>query len=208
MKLYDAIIWDIDGTLLATAEGLVAAYEHCTELLSLPRRSREELASYIGPVPQDIFRQKYGMEEQVAQEATKIFRTWYKQHGLRMARPYEGIMEVLNAFSLAGIPQAIATNKRQDYAQEICDIFGISRYCKPILGADDAGKSTKAQRICQCVETLSAKHAVMIGDTEGDKRAAGEAGVDFLGVNYGYSFHNVLGFANTPREIFRLLVKD
>lgn len=208
MKPYEAIIWDIDGTLLATAEGLVAAYEHCTELLSLPRRSREELASYIGPVPQDIFRQKYGMDEDAAQQATRLFRAWYKQHGLRMAQPYEGIVSVLAALEQAQLKQAIATNKRQDYAQEICDIFGISRYCSPILGADDAGKSSKAERIRACMETLGVQRAVMIGDTAGDREAAHKADVDFIGVNYGYGFQGVPGYANTPRELIDMMMSD
>ena len=206
MRNYDAIIWDIDGTLLATAEGLVAAYEHCTERLGLPRRSREELASYIGPVPQDIFCEKYGMEKEAAQRATEMFRGWYKQNGLRMAQPYEGIMEVLEQVARAGLPQAIATNKRQDYAQEICDIFNISPYCKPILGADEAGRTSKAERIRACVEVLGGQRAVMIGDTEGDRRAAEEAGVEFIGVNYGYGFHGVPGYVNTPEDILTRLM--
>ena len=208
MTFYDAIIWDIDGTLLATAEGLVAAYEHCTEVLSLPQRSREEMASYIGPVPQEIFRQKYGMSEDEAQRATRLFRSWYKQHGLRMAQPYEGILSVLAALEQAQLKQAIATNKRQDYAQEICDIFGISRYCCPILGADDAGKSSKAERIRACMEMLEVQRAVMIGDTAGDREAAIIAGVDFIGVNYGYGFQGMPGYANTPRELIAMMMGD
>lgn len=208
MTLYDAIIWDIDGTLLATAEGLVAAYEHCTEVLSLPQRSREEMASYIGPVPQEIFRQRYGMEAAEAQRATDIFRAWYKQHGLRMAQPYEGILSVLAALEQAQLKQAIATNKRQDYAQEICDIFGISRYCSPILGADDAGKRSKAERIRACMEALGAQRAVMVGDTAGDCEAARAAGVDFIGVNYGYGFRGISGYAHAPRELIDMILSD
>lgn len=202
MKHYDAIIWDIDGTLLDTAEGLVAAYRHCTKALQLPLRSEAELTSYIGPIPQEIFCQKYGMEQAAAQRAADIFRTWYKQNGLRMARPYEGILEVL---ALVPVKQAIATNKRQDYAQEICNIFGISAYCHPVLGADNEGNSTKAMRIKQCVQALGAKRALMIGDTEGDRKAAEEAGVAFLGVNYGYGFRSVGGYVNTPKEILSLM---
>lgn len=202
MKPYDAIIWDIDGTLLDTAEGLVAAYRHCSKVLQLPQRSDAELTSYIGPVPQEIFRTKYGMDAAAAQRASDIFRTWYKQNGLRMARSYAGIMEVL---AKVPVKQAIATNKRQDYAQEICDIFGISAYCHPILGADNEGSSTKAMRINKCVQALGAKRALMIGDTEGDRKAAEEAGVAFLGVNYGYGFFGVAGYADSAEEILSFI---
>lgn len=203
MNTFDAIIWDIDGTLLDTAEGLVAAYRYCSKVLQLPQRSDAELKSYIGPVPQDIFRLKYGMDQLSAQYAADIFRSWYKQNGLRMAYLYEGIMEVL---AMVPVKQAIATNKRQDYAQEICDIFGISQHCYPILGADNESGSTKATLIRRCVQALGATQAVMIGDTEGDLKAAKDAEVAFLGVNYGYGFHGVEGYVNNVKDFIKLFI--
>ena len=208
MKNYEAIIWDIDGTLLNTAEGLSKAYQHCIRELNLPEKSAEELASYIGPVPQEIFQREFGLSCSAAQHATDIFRAWYKEHGLGLAFPYPGVLEVLQKLQFMGVNQAIATNKRHDYAVEICEIFGIAHYCSPIMGANNANTKSKDDLIFDCLTALRTKRALMIGDTVGDAEAAQKVGIDFLGVNYGYGFREVEGYANFPHDIIPILARE
>ena len=203
-----AVIWDVDGTLLNTQEGLTAAYRHAIEQCYLPSKTDEELGSFIGPTPQTIFMTHFGLNRDEAQHAANIFRERYKSHDLFKASLYPGVEDVLSGLDKAGIQQAIATNKRQDYATEICKHFGIDDYCDPIVGADNENKLTKADLIKKCLEELEISDpssVVMIGDTEGDKRAAKAAGVHFLGVNYGFGFNNVPHYANSPDEILRKL---
>ena len=199
-----AVIWDVDGTLLDTQKGLTAAYLYAIEQCHLPSKTDEELSSFIGPTPQTIFMTRFGLNEENAQHAANIFRERYKSHDLFKASLYLGVEDVLSDLYKAGIQQAIATNKRQDYATEICKHFGIDDYCDPIVGADNENKLTKADLIKKCLEELEISDlssVVMIGDTEGDKQAAQAAGVQFLGVNYGFGFHNIPGYANSPEEI-------
>lgn len=202
---YDLVIWDIDGTLLNTEEGLVCAYQHTINKLNLPTKSVNEIKSFIGPVPQTVFIQQFAMTPDKAQEAANIFRDRYKNHDLLKAYPYDGILEVLQYIKSKGIKQAIATNKRQDYATDICKHFGIDKFCKPILGPDNITSKTKADLIKDCILATNAKNAVMIGDTDGDKQAAENAGVDFIGVNYGFGFGDVKDYANTPEDVLRKL---
>ena len=203
-----AVIWDVDGTLLNTQEGLTAAYRYTIEQCHLPTKTDEELSSFIGPTPQTIFMTHFGLNEEDAQHAANIFRERYKSHDLFKAFLYPGVEEVLSSLDEAGIQQAIATNKRQDYATEICELFGLDDYCAPIIGADNENKLTKADIIKKCLEELEISDpssVVMIGDTEGDKQAAQAASVQFLGVNYGFGFRNIPGYANSPEEIHRKL---
>lgn len=198
------VLWDVDGTLLNTREGLTAAYRYTIEQCHLP----EELSSFIGSTPQTIFMTHFGLNEEDAQHAADIFRERYKSHDLFKASLYPGVEEVLSSLDKAGIQQAIATNKRQDYATEICELFGLDDYCAPIIGADNGDKLTKADLIKKCLEVLEISDpssVVMIGDTKGDKQATQAAGVLFLGVNYGFSFRNMLGYANSPEEILTLI---
>ena len=203
-----AVIWDVDGTLLNTQEGLTAAYLYAIEQCHLPSKTDEELKSYIGPTPQTIFSTHFGLNEDEAQHAADIFRERYKSHDLFKASLYPGVEEVLSSLDKAGIQQAIATNKRQDYATAICEHFGLADYCDPIIGTDNENKLTKADLIRKCLEELEISDpssVVMIGDTEGDKQAAQAASVQFLGVNYGFGFRNIPGYANSPEEIHRKL---
>ena len=202
---YDLVIWDIDGTLLNTENGLVCAYQYTIDKLNLPTKSVDEIKSFIGPIPKTVFMKQFAMTPDKAQEASDIFRNRYKNHDLLKAYPYNGILEVLQYIKSQGIKQAVATNKRQDYALDICKYFGIDSFCEPILGPDNITSKTKADLIKDCISATNAKKAVMIGDTDGDKQAAENAGADFIGVNYGFGFDDVEGYANVSSEILKKL---
>ena len=204
---YKALVWDIDGTLLNTLEGLVSAYQYTIAKLNLSEKSFEEIAAFIGPTPQVIFTSRFGLSEDEAQKAADVFRERYKNFDLLKAEPYPNLLSVLEELSEIGYVQAVATNKRQDYAVDICKHFGINKYCNPIYGVDNFNKSSKADLIKKCLMDLSVagNQAVMIGDTLGDKTSAEQAGVDFIDVNYGFGFKNVDGYANFPSEILDLL---
>lgn len=203
--MYDTVIWDIDGTLLDTAEGLVSAYQYSIKALNLASKEVGEIKSFIGPVPKMVFMKHFNMDEPEAQKASDVFRMRYKKHDLLKARLYEGIPYVLELLQGKQIKQAVATNKRQDYALDICKYFRLDRFLNPILGPDNISSKSKADLIAQCMRELGSVKAVMIGDTISDSEAARTAGIDFIGVNYGFGFHNVEGYANTPTDILKLL---
>lgn len=200
------VIWDVDGTLLDTRAGLVAAYRYALTELGLPDRTDAQICSYIGPTPQAIFQIRFGLSAAKAQHAADVFRERYKTRDLLKATVYDGVYDVMESLRARGVKQAVATNKRQDYATEICEHFGFDKYCFPIVGADNDNKLTKADLIKQCLQTLNVadlSSAVMIGDTDGDKAAAETVGIGFIGVNYGFGFDGVEGYADTPFEILK-----
>ena len=95
----------------------------------------------------NIFMKHFAMTPDKAQEASDIFRDRYKNYDLLKAYLYDNILEVLQYIQSKGIKQAIATNKRQDYAIDICKHFGIDKFCKPILGPNNITSKTKADLI-------------------------------------------------------------
>lgn len=187
---YSAIIWDIDGTLLNSMEGLISSYRYTINLLNLDNRSDEEIASYIGPTPQTIFQIHFHMDENSAQAATDIFREHYKKHDLFKAKVYDGIFYILENLKKHKVRQAIATNKREDYAKDLMKHLEFDKYFDSICGADNENKLTKTDILKKCLKELSCENqsAVLIGDSCHDGRAANEAGIDFIGVTYGFGF--------------------
>lgn len=204
------VIWDIDGTLLNTREGVVSAAAYTLERLGHSPVKATDVVSF--PKIKDAFLQMFEMTEEQAQTATDLFRDRYKEHDLLKAVPYDGIYDVMNYLRENNVKQAIATNKRQDYATQICVHFGFDQYCYPIYGTDRDGRLTKDKLIQACLEwwkgtdpAITASQVAMIGDTIGDKEAAEKAEVGFIGVNYGFGFSNVDGYAFTPNELRELL---
>lgn len=200
------LIWDIDGTLLNTKEGLLASYRYAFRQLGLPDLPDEEIFSFIGPSPQTVFMENFHLTKEQAQHGADIFRERYRNHDLLKAEPYAGILEVLSFFHCSGFKQAIATNKRHDYAIDICRHFGIHHYCFPILGTDNTSSIGKAGLILRCLEFIGQTDktmSVMIGDTSGDRKATEKAGIVFLGVNYGFGLAGNPEYADSPADIPR-----
>lgn len=208
MHKYKLVIWDIDGTLLDTHEGVSNALRYALKQFKIEKSSQDILAMVHTPKIKEAFIKIAGMDEEIAKEATDIFRNYYVSKTLLQAAPYQGILDVINTCAKKGIKQAIATNKRQDCATKICHHFGIDKFCNLINGGDRYNSLSKADLIKKSLnyyQILDLSSAVMIGDTESDKKAAKEAGIDFIGVNYGFGFHDVPEYANKPIDILQKL---
>lgn len=211
-----AVIFDVDGTLLDTTEGVLSSVKYTIAAHRLPTIAEEKLLSFIGPPIQDSFARQYGLEGAVLQELATTFRERYKEGDVLKALPYEGIYEVCDELTRRGIAIAVATYKRQDYAEKIMRHFHFDRYTDIIYGADHENKLKKADIIRMCLEAAGVEpaEAVMVGDTEHDALGAAAAGMDFIAVTYGFGFRkkedamrfeHTLGAAERPREILNYI---
>ena len=191
MKNYDAVIFDLDGTLLDTAEGIIRSVRHVIETKNLAPLSDDEIKTFIGPPIQRSFARIYGMSEEETKDAAKIFRDRYKGDDILLATPYEGIFETLRALSRAGVKTAVATYKRYDYALKLLVHYGFDKECDAICGSDPEGRLTKKDIILNAMEAVGVtdrKRAVMVGDSDNDAIGAAEIGMPFIGVTYGFGF--------------------
>ena len=121
---------------------------------------------------------------------TRVFRKYYASEGCLIAEPYEGIFDVLRAVREAGAKTAVGTNKREDYAKKMLEHFGLAPLFDVIHGPDDAGVLKKPDLIVMCAEECGVplQRTLMVGDSVSDSNGARTAGVDFLGLTYGYGF--------------------
>ena len=217
MKRYDAVVFDLDGTLLDTSEGIWRSVGYVIETMKLPAISDDVMRTFIGPPIQRSFARVYGLDEKEANAAADIFRNRYKDTDILLARPYDGIFEAIRSLSEAGVRSGVATYKRQDYAEKILVHFGFDKVCDVICGSDFDGKLTKKDIIENAISRLGVtdkKRAVMVGDSDNDAIGAAEMGVDFIGVTYGFGFaadedvdeYSNIGHAKDPMEILRCVL--
>lgn len=188
---YDAVCFDLDGTLLDTSEGIALATGQVIERFGLSPLTDEEQKSFIGPPIQDSFQRRYGLTKERAWELATAWRDAYKDLFLLKARPYEGIYEVLRAIRERGIRTGVATNKREDYARKLLENFSFTELFDHIAGTELEGRLKKLDLIRVCMDKLGVsdgKRCLMVGDTSNDLEAAKTAGMDFLGVTYGFEF--------------------
>lgn len=188
---YDAVFFDLDGTILDTSQGVIKAIDYIEKTYHLVALPIEEKMTFIGPPIQDSFQYHYHLTKEQAWELATAWRNIYKKNFLFDAKPYEGIYKVLRFCRDKGIKTGVATNKREDYTMKILIHFHFTSLFDCIAGTDFAGKQRKTDLIRKCMQytdVLDGRRCLMVGDTEGDWRAAEQAGVHFLGVTYGFGY--------------------
>jgi phosphoglycolate phosphatase len=216
MSKYDLVIFDLDGTILDTSEGILAAAKYAIQQMGFELPSAEVLQSFIGPPIQDSFAKTFHVEGNELRQMSEAFRNQYKDHELLKAKPYEGIYGVFRALLDRRICIAIATYKREDYALRLLQAYSFHTYTSIIFGSDMEGVLKKQDIIMQCITSsnISDMHrVVMIGDTDNDQIGAAKLGLDFIGVTYGFGYkmnevisgNNIIGIAETPRQILELI---
>lgn len=211
---YNAVIFDLDGTLLDTTQGVVESAIYVAKTLGLVELPYETMLSFVGPPIQNSFKKHYCFDDVLAQKAGEIFRDYYKETALIKAVPYDGIFELCENLRKEGLKLAVATYKREDYAITLLNHFGFDRYCVSMHGADNNNVLKKSDIVNMCMTEIGGtpETSVLIGDTVHDALGAQNVGIDFIAVTYGFGFRKTdvvpypcIGIANKPQEILNIL---
>lgn len=190
---YNAVIFDIDGTILDTTSGILSAIDYTISACNLNDLEYDDKLYFIGPPIQDSFKRTYNLTDEDAALIAAVFRDRYRKNDLYKAKLYDGMMSLFKDLRAKGIKIGIATYKREDYTLDLLEHFGISEYCDSIHGSDYEGKYSKYDIIRLVLNELSLSsddRAVMIGDCETDYQGAEANKIDFIGVTYGFGFDN------------------
>ncbi|TXJ43418.1 hypothetical protein EPJ65_04055 [Brachyspira aalborgi] len=188
---YKYIIFDLDGTLLDTSEGLIKSINYTLDVMGYPKISDEEKYSFIGPPIKVSLKNKFNLSEEDADFSTNVFRDRYKNYDLYEAKLYDGIIELLELLKFNNIKMSVATYKREDYAISLLEYFKLKKYFEIIRGSDYLSKMTKTDIMDACLiykNNISKNQILMIGDSESDYISSKKLFIDFLGVTYGFGF--------------------
>lgn len=181
------IIFDLDGTLTDSGEGIINCAILALEHFGLPIPSREDLRVFVGPPLHETFI-KFGVPADQTDEAIRVYRSRYTTVGKFENFPYPGIPEMLQKLKNAGYRLFVATSKPEGMAQEIMEKFELSSYFERICGATlDKSRSEKADVIAYLLQQIGSKQdAIMVGDTAYDVIGAAAHGIPCIGVAWGY----------------------
>lgn len=181
------VLFDLDGTLTDSGEGIINCAQMTLERFGLPVPSREEMRVFVGPPLADSFI-RHGVPADRATEAVEIFRSRYVPIGKYENRPYPGIRELLEALKAQGHRLYVATSKPEVTAIEVLEYFDLAKYFDGICGASlDQSRTSKSDVIAFLLENEgTAGNAVMVGDTAFDVTGAAAHGIPTIGVAWGY----------------------
>ncbi|MBY0124249.1 HAD hydrolase-like protein [Bacillus sp. S/N-304-OC-R1] len=190
---YSTIIFDLDGTLLDTSQGIMRCANYSAKKMGIPELTVDQQKSFIGPPLFDSFIRECRLSENEARKAVELYRERYKEKGLYEAKHYTQIKQLLMLLNEQKYKTAVATLKRDDLAKEILNHFHLTPFIHSINGIDDQDTYSKSDIIKLCLQELEhddLSEVVMIGDSIYDAIGAEQIGIDFIAVTYGYGFKN------------------
>ena len=193
---YQAVLFDMDGTVLDTLEDLYDSINHSLAHFSLPPVTRELVRQSLGNgaaflvsrcVPADC-------SPELQAEVLAYYKPWYDAHCLIKTGPYDGILPMMHALKAAGLRLAIISNKPDPAVQELAAAFF------PGLLELSVGESPAIRRKPAPDTVLAAakqmdllpSQCVYVGDTEVDIETARNAGMDCITVTWGFRDENQL----------------
>lgn len=212
---YDAILFDLDGTLSASAPGIRYSLEKALDAVGWKKPDLEDYSVYIGPPLLNTLVGLCGMSRQQAQEAAEIYRDVYNTDGKYKNSLFEGMEELLKELQNCGAKLAVATSKYEPFAEDVVNIIGASQYFHRICGSNlDGSRKDKKDIVAYAGKELGLDEKakmVLVGDTFYDTKGALESGIDFIGVTYGYGKEELMreyggvNFADSPMDILKFL---
>lgn len=206
------ILFDLDGTLTDSGEGIINCAILALEHFGLPVPSREEMRVFVGPPLHETFI-KHGVPADQAEEAVRIYRSRYIPIGKFENTPYPGIRELLEALKADGHTLYVATSKPEQMSVEILEHFDLAKYFDRICGATmDTSRSSKEAVIEYLLhQNGRADNMIMVGDTKFDVIGARMHGIPTIGVSWGYGeicdieAAGAVQIAQTCEELLELL---
>ena len=210
------ILFDLDGTLTDSGPGIMKAGQYALRAFGIERDWRE-LSFFVGPPLSETFARFVSAENVDA--AVAKFREYYQQDGWLDNAPYPGIPALLAHLKSEGKRLFVATSKLDTIAVQVLEHFGLAPYFEAICGAPlgdkEAGKKENvvraALKVANCTDL---SRAVLVGDRAHDVLGGHRAGLDVIGVLYGYGSREELenvgaeAIAATPEELEILLTSD
>ncbi|WP_297960481.1 HAD hydrolase-like protein [uncultured Ruminococcus sp.] len=216
MRDKDILLFDLDGTLTDSTEGILNCLRYALERMGF--EYPEDTNRFLGPPLYFSFAEFCGMNGEQVQEAVRIFRERYSVTGLFENRVYEGIPEMLDRLKKSGKRLMVATSKPEVYAVRIFDRFGLSQFFEIVGGADINGTRNNKDEVIEYVlaraDAADRSRVLMIGDRRQDVDGAHSTGIECMGILWGFGSAEELTeagadfIAQTPREAADMLLKE
>ncbi len=206
------ILFDLDGTLTDSGEGVINCAKLALQTLGVPVPDDKAMRSFVGPPLRDSFI-RAGVKPEDAEKAIEIYRSRYVPIGIFENVPYPGIRAILGALKEAGHYLCVATSKPEEMAVTVLKKFGLADYFDLICGATmDASRATKDAVIGYLLEKVpNQTDIIMVGDTEYDVLGAAQFQIPTIGVSWGYGTVERMvaagasAIVHTPGELLEML---
>ncbi len=183
------IIFDLDGTLTDSSEGITNCIEYALCKMGINVPDKKALYKYIGPPLIPAFIEDYGMTESQANETLNYYRERFLDKGMYENKVYDGIYELLDALKENDKKILLATTKPEVQAVEILRHFNLLKYFDVTAGSTLDSKIVEKNDVIEVAFSRlpeARNNSVMVGDRKYDIWGAKHHKITSIGVLYGY----------------------
>lgn len=209
-KVFDLIIFDLDGTLIDSKWDIALSVNHTLASLSLEPLPIDTITSFVGKGVKNLLMQALGEHARTKFDpAIKIFRRHYGEHCLDKTVLYPSVKKTME--SLGGFKKAIITNKPALFIAPILKRLDIDGFFDAVLGGDEVAKKKPAPEPAHFIlEKLKIRpdKAIVVGDSPLDIQMGKAAGISTCAVAYGYGKSDDLKLENPDyliADLFELI---
>lgn len=189
--MFQHILFDLDGTLTDSAEGISSSVMYALKKGGYPVGAPHDYDKFVGPPLTESLQRYYGISPEESKRLLGYYRERYAEVGLYENKVYPGIPELLSELKAAGAALILATSKPEVFAARVMEHFGLDKYFNCIAGSDLEGhRADKAKVIEYALSLCGVKDCsgcVMVGDRYYDVVGSQENGIPCIGVLYGYA---------------------
>jgi phosphoglycolate phosphatase len=206
---YKYLFIDLDGTVSDSSEGIFNAIRYALAHIGVENTFEDRLHMMIGPPLVLSTMDILGFDPDTSDRFIKAYREYYNEKGILENRMYDGIPDFLRIQREKNRVLVLATSKPEAFAERILETFRIRDYFDLVAAVSfDGSKQEKIDVIRYAIEKLDIKdlsQVVMIGDTKYDIEGAKLAGIDSIGVLYGFgSEQDMIGATHMVKNLDEL----
>lgn len=198
---YDAVVFDLDGTLFDAEEGIVSSVRKAMEEMGLAIPQGAELRQVVGPPLRYSFHDLLNVPAERLDEAAERYASIFRSEGMYRYSVYPGIRTLLRVLKENGLYVALASSKPQELCEHILQVYCLRHYFDRVIGeTDNHAKLGKPEMIRRALPEHY-RRAAMVGDRLYDMEGAKAAGVDGIGAVYGCGSEEELRKAGADRLV-------
>lgn len=190
-KVYDYLIFDLDGTLVDTCPDIIETIKFIIEQYGFQQKTEAFIRSCIGGGARNVLLKTLGADKAtlIDTEILPLFVAHYTEHCDNKTFAYDGVEAVLKYYKNQGKALSVATFKIRSATEKILKTLNLIDYFDILVTADDV-KNPKPNPDCimAILDYYKCKpvDAILIGDTKTDYLTGTNAGIDVCGVTFGY----------------------
>jgi phosphoglycolate phosphatase len=196
---FDAIFFDLDGTLIDSAEDIAAAANHVRCYYQMPELPVSTVATYVGDGVRMLLSRTLATEDSATlTRAVEVWWNYYRVHGLDKTKLYPGVNEMLQQLKRANVPLSIVTNKPHAATELVLKGLNIRDLFEVVVGGDTiVQRKPDPEPLRFAAKSMNKvpQRILMVGDGPHDIQSAKNAGYDSCAVLWGF----------TPEQLIREL---